>query len=281
MLVRNVTPFVRQGILNDLTASGYLERPLKTRDHRLFYILSGDGEMIISGKSYSLKPGTVILFQSGTEYIWHSKGVRYISINFDYTDNFRSVRKTFSPLSAQDFTAEDAFENINFEDARELNSEVVVYDAFSIGERLSSFVVEMKLQNPYQEEFLSSWLRFIILSVLRQFNLQRTVVDKSMRVAREVIAYVHAHYGERIDNEKIAAHFHFDPAYLNRVFRANTGVSLHRFLIDYRLKVALELLSSQTMSVCQVAYATGFSDVPHFIKTFKKNFGYTPGKVAP
>ena len=280
MLVRDIEPFVRQGLISDLTGSHYLARPLKTRDHRLFYIQSGDGEMLVAGERFPLKPGTLILFQSGTEYVWNSRGVRYISINFDYTRDFCEVTRTFSPLSAEDFREGDAFEKISFEDAEELSRPIGIYDAFSIGERLSRLVVEMKIRNVFQEEFLSSWLRFMIFDILRKYNQQRTVVDKKVRVTREVIAYIQSHFRERIDNESIAAYFHFDSAYLNRLFRINTGMSLHRFLVDYRLKVAMELLSSRSMPVSEVAYATGFHDVPHFIKTFKRNIGYTPGSVA-
>jgi AraC-like DNA-binding protein len=38
----------------------------------------------------------------------------------------------------------------------------------------------------------------------------------------------------------------------------------------------MELLRSQNLSVSETASAVGFTDVPHFIKTFKSHVGQTP-----
>ena len=277
---KETVPFVRQCLLTVLSATRYIGKPLKTRDHRLFYIVRGSGEIVISGQSYPIKPGALILFQSNTEYVWNAFDMQYITVNFDYTQTNSHIKSTFSPLNADKFKPSDAFENIFFEDALTLNSPLVVYDAFSMEEKMMPLAIETKIQNVFQEEFLSTWLKFLLFTTLRLHHQQQTVVDKKgALLTREVIAFVHANFNTPINNEDIAKHFHFNSSYLNRIFKAHAGTSLHRFLLDYRLKVALELLSLQNMPVNEVTYAVGFSDVPHFIKTFQKHMGYTPGKI--
>ncbi len=46
----------------------------------------------------------------------------------------------------------------------------------------------------------------------------------------------------------------------------------------YRINMAMELLRSTNIEVREIAFMVGFSDLPHFIKTFKKHTGKTPSK---
>jgi len=48
------------------------------------------------------------------------------------------------------------------------------------------------------------------------------------------------------------------------------------FIVDYRINQAMEILRTQNISVSETAAAVGFSDIPHFIKTFKNHIGQTP-----
>ena len=76
----------------------------------------------------------------------------------------------------------------------------------------------------------------------------------------------------------LADSFHMNPVYINRVFKKNTGVSIHAFLVNYRITAAMEILRSGSMSVKEIASMVGFSDLPHFTKTFKRITGITPGR---
>ena len=79
-------------------------------------------------------------------------------------------------------------------------------------------------------------------------------------------------------NEIIGDYFHFNPSYLNRIFKENTGDTLHNFLVRYRINLAMDLLHTTNLPVNEVASTVGFSDIPHFIKSFKKSTGKTPGE---
>ena len=69
-----------------------------------------------------------------------------------------------------------------------------------------------------------------------------------------------------------------NPVYINRVFKKNSGVSLHNFLVNYRVNMAMEILRSSSIPVKEITSMVGFSDIPHFIKTFKKITGISPSK---
>jgi AraC-like DNA-binding protein len=57
---------------------------------------------------------------------------------------------------------------------------------------------------------------------------------------------------------------------------ANTGKTLHQYLLSVRLTKALDLLQTTTLSITEIAHKTGFSDVQQFCKFFLNQTGSTP-----
>ncbi len=273
---QEIEPFVRQGLQTVLQRT-YNDRPLKTRDSRLFYIVDGTGEMVISGRAYPLSAGTVILFQSGTEYIWRACGITYAVINFDYTGLARHIRQTFSPLPAGEFPKENFSPVYTFSDMPLLNEPIVLSGASALGNKIKELVIETHIDSCYHDEYLSSLLKFILVSIVRQKQEEITPErQKGTALTRRMIEYIQGNFQRPIQNEDIAAHLHFNASYLNRVFKQHTGMTIHRFLLMQRLNAVLQTLESEDISIAAAAEAAGFSDIPHFTKTFKKHVGKTP-----
>lgn len=279
MKIQDIQPFVRQGLFSQMLLGKYLFTRLKTRDCRLFYILEGTGTMCIEETPYAVEPGSVILFQTDTEYIWQIENVRYVAINFDYTQENSHIRRTFSPVRAEIFPADNFSRKIVFDDAPELNRPIVLAKAAALGEQIRSLALEYHMREDFSDELMSAQLKSILIRLLRLHRgTHCTSERKSAQIVRESMEYIQNHFQQSINNQDIAAQLHFHPSYINRVFRAHTGMSLHAFLNDYRLNYAMEMLRSQDMSVGQVAAACGFRDTAHFTKAFKEHTGQTPSE---
>ena len=137
---------------------------------------------------------------------------------------------------------------------------------------------EYYLKSNYAQEYLSSCLKFVIVSLAKLAELTETdEKKKNYETVRKVIQYIETNYRLDLTNELIGEYFHFNPSYLNRIFKENTGVTLHNFLVRYRMNLAMELLHTTNLPVNEIASTVGFSDIPHFIKSFKKSAGKTPG----
>lgn len=277
MNLNETEPFIRQAIIRSMKPGRYTSRSLKTRDCRLFYILHGNGEIVIEGRAYKIKAGTVVLFQTGTEYIWRISDMRYISVNFDYTQEHSHIKQTFGPLYAETFPSDNFSRKIDFSDASVLNKEIVFFDGASFESRITNLVVESNTQTEFRDELLSSLLKSIIISIVRLGCTGESNGNSAGAVlARRVIEYIQDNYSKPIKNEDLAEYFHFNPSYINRVFKAHTGVTVRTFIVDYRINQAMEILRTESLSVGETALAVGFSDIPHFIKTFRTRTGKTP-----
>jgi AraC family transcriptional regulator len=62
-----------------------------------------------------------------------------------------------------------------------------------------------------------------------------------------------------------------------RAFRQQTGVTPHRYMVLRRLERGIGLLKKPDMSVAEVADGTGFATPAHFVATFRRTMGVTPG----
>lgn len=62
-----------------------------------------------------------------------------------------------------------------------------------------------------------------------------------------------------------------------RAFRQQTGVTPHRHMVLRRLERGIGLLKKPGMSVAEVADSTGFATPAHFVATFRRTMGVTPG----
>ena len=273
MRLCDMTPFVRQAVVSKMGVGGNIFHKLKTRDHRFFYILGGGGNIVIEGVSHRLEPGTLVLFRSGTEYIWQVDEVRYIAFNFDYTMAHSHLTRSFHVERSEN--VDSVLEpDIGFEDAPELSSPIVAYGMGRLENMLLNIVREFALKTPYLYEYVGSALRLAIVTLLRE--LSREAGGRGASEVGGIISYIQENYSLPIRNTDIANALHFNPSYMNRLFKSYTGTSLRAFLIDYRVNAAKELLLSGDLAVADVAMAVGFTDLPHFTKTFKAHTGRTP-----
>lgn len=106
---------------------------------------------------------------------------------------------------------------------------------------------------------------------------QNEYLKSSSPLVSRVLSYIESRYSERITLENISAEMGCSQAYLSRVFKAHTGVSVYRHITDVRISAAQRLLM-QGESVTDTCFACGFEDCSNFIATFKKIIGVTPLK---
>lgn len=279
MKLEDINPFVRQALVGTLDRSHVydVDEKIKTVDCRFFYIMSGEGRIIIEGEEYAIFPGTAVLFSAGTEYIWNIEKVKYYVINFDYTTDFSDVRQTFHPIHSELFDKSKMMAHEPFEDEVRLNRPIVLRGIRSLEHIAEHITTEYLMGGDCCDMLLSSLLKSAIATMVRVACRDEAADgDSQPLLVRRIIAYINESYEKPITNEDIAAIFNFSSIYLNRVFKSYTGSSIHSFLIDRRIKAAMEMLRSQTASVGEVAERCGFGNQYHFAKMFRRRTGMSP-----
>jgi len=281
MKLCEIDPFVRQALVGSLDKDNTrdVNTRIKTVDCRLFYIISGGGEMIIEGISHPIDSGTTVIFSAGTEYIWAVDNVKYYAVNFDYTHSFSDIKTTYHPIKSEQFTNEQIIERKEFEDAAVLNGPLVLRGTPFFEALASRITTEYYIGGDNSDILLSSLLRSAIICAVRMAQKEEGIGEKSAAViSRGVISYINMNYDRQITNEDIAAVFNFHSVYLGRMFKACTGESIHGFLINRRIAAAKEMLRSGDLPVGEVAKMCGFGSLFHFSKAFRQRVGITPSE---
>lgn len=84
------------------------------------------------------------------------------------------------------------------------------------------------------------------------------------------------HMRESVSREEVAGAVFLNPAYLSRLFKRETGVSLSDYIIRIRLEKARELLVTTNYKISHIAEMVGYESFPHFTRLFKKMVGVGP-----
>jgi AraC family transcriptional regulator len=94
---------------------------------------------------------------------------------------------------------------------------------------------------------------------------------------RRVTEYMREHHASTIKLADLAEMAGLSQSQLGRAFKASTGVTPHRFLLNQRIARAQELLLAGSMSLAEIALATGFAEQSHFTRVFRREIGASPG----
>ncbi|MBH8580466.1 AraC family transcriptional regulator [Bisbaumannia pacifica] len=92
---------------------------------------------------------------------------------------------------------------------------------------------------------------------------------------RELAAYLDAHAAEEVSLDTLCARSGYSPGHLIRAFKQHFGLTPHAYLINRRVQLGQRELKRGT-PIAEAALSAGFSDQPHFQRTFKRLVAATP-----
>lgn len=276
MKLLEISPFIRYAYRESLS--------LKTRvytsiDCRLFYFHGGEGSIEIANVIYPLRQGTLLLWQPGTRYRFICDGPMDVTtLNFDYTDARSSFAEPFAPILKSDLSESDnESKTIRFEDTPALNNPVILQNASSLAPELAVIINEHSAKQPFYSVKISGILKKLIAEIAR-INSTPSLTSKATKKLDIVIQYIRDNYQENISNSTLAQLVNYHPYYLNRLMLSTKGVTLHQFILGYRISIAEKLLLTTDESISSIAVKTGFSNITCFTTNFKKKNHMTPSE---
>ncbi|MCU6735368.1 response regulator transcription factor [Diplocloster agilis] len=93
-----------------------------------------------------------------------------------------------------------------------------------------------------------------------------------------VIEYIHQHYMQTIDLSEISSQFGFSMSYLTKIFTRQMEMPPTKYIREYRINLAKQLLRNQSLSISEVGELVGYPDQFHFSKIFKQVTGKSPSE---
>lgn len=79
-----------------------------------------------------------------------------------------------------------------------------------------------------------------------------------------------------ISREKIANELHYNPNYINKIIRKNTGLTYSEYILNKKLKLAINLLKNSNLSINNIIKEVGYINKSYFYKVFTNKYSMTP-----
>jgi AraC-like DNA-binding protein len=76
----------------------------------------------------------------------------------------------------------------------------------------------------------------------------------------------------------LAAESRLSTAYLQRLFKSETGICMGEWLSEQRLQRAAYLLSNSHLSIKEITHAIGYEHASSFVRAFERRFRQAPAR---
>lgn len=238
---------------------------------KLILILSGKVKYLIEGREYELLPFDFVLVnrnlihkpvvESGEEY---DRIILYL--NHHFLDKYELL---------------DAFKK-----TRELGSHVVRFPANVSAEIFESFSgIEKDIACEETQYAGKLQTRLDVLKSLICFN--RACIEEDFgfkpearynRKVIEIIEYIMDNLEKDLSIDILADHFYMSKYHMMRIFKNETGYSIHQYISEKRILKAKSLIMSGTPAT-NACLDCGFRDYSTFSRAFKNQLGVLPSEV--
>ncbi|HKX84713.1 MAG TPA: AraC family transcriptional regulator [Pyrinomonadaceae bacterium] len=112
----------------------------------------------------------------------------------------------------------------------------------------------------------------------RKVNRAATARDHAEK-AEAARTYLASRLGEVVTLNEVARAVHASPFNFARIFQQQTGLPIHRYLTQLRLRASLDRLTDGEPDLTGLALDLGFSSHSHFTDVFRRELGVTPSEV--
>lgn len=232
----------------------------------LSYVIKGKGKRIIGGDIGPFTDGDIVLVPPKTPHQWKfdedSKMIENISIAFDF-----SVLEKIAET-------DDALKGV----ADILSSTKNATTFYGNSQKKIATLLK-SMVNVSKAMRFAIWVEVIttIAESLEKRTLNSSHLEtESERRLKQIEIFIDCNHQKEITVDDIAKHVGMNRTSLCYFYRKATGKTLFETITDYRIRTAKLLLESSGLPVQQVGYQSGFRDVPHFCRVFKKMTGTTP-----
>ncbi|WP_019421192.1 AraC family transcriptional regulator [Paenibacillus sp. OSY-SE] len=144
---------------------------------------------------------------------------------------------------------------------------------------------EYEANEPGAERMMRALLEQLLICIFRQVRhnaekvntarlpLSSGELDEPIRAAQR---YIHHRFRESITLQSAAKQAGWSPPYFSERFKKATGMTFQIYVQQLRLQCARTMLAESDWRVTEICYASGFNNLAHFERVYKKRFGCSP-----
>ena len=258
----------------------YRYTPVFSHEHEFFEILclyDGSADTTIQGIRHTLHTGDICIIPPHTR---HSIGIFDDSIAFNILIRSSTFQSTFFQSLTADSALAQFFAHVLY---RKTEGNYLIFhtgDDLQIREMLENLYIEYLSHEKYSYTFLNSMLILFWAMLLRyhEKNIESILTrDNSGNSVTEILNYLNQHY-QTATLSTAAEHFGYSTSHFSTLIKESTGQTFLRISREIKLTQACRALRETSLSNHAICELVGYDSPEHFMRTFKKAYGMTPGE---
>jgi AraC-like DNA-binding protein len=240
----------------------------------LIYVMEGTGIQTVNKNKFNYRKGNLFLL---TPQDWYS---------FDITIPTTFFFLRFSELYVKEKIGKDIdavkqvkyiLQNASHRPGCILKNKV---DKPLIATLVESILNEQTNQQLYYGRITEQIVDTIITIVARNIALKlpKNIKENTGEFVLEILQYIQENIFEprNLRVENLSRSFNMSSGYLGRYFKKQTGDTLQKYIINYKLRLIETRLLHSDMRMNEIAYEFNFTDESHLNRVFKKYKGMNP-----
>jgi AraC-like DNA-binding protein/mannose-6-phosphate isomerase-like protein (cupin superfamily) len=252
--------------------------PLQPHYHSAYEIsltLGGHGHRYIGDSVEEFDDGDLVLIGPNVIHAWYSPALHNGQTHTVYVAQLpaawlENVIETMPELASMRGLLQTSARGIQFSKATarivaSLFADMQQADAFDQFANLVQILKKMKADVAARP----------LSSQVAQVPEQR---DYSAQRLDRVLHYIHEHYTEDLNAEKIARYAHMSTNHFHRFIKQRTDKTFNALLTELRINKACSLLLSSALQIATIGSQCGFNDLSNFNRRFMQLRGCTPSE---
>lgn len=241
--------------------------------YEVLYVEKGSISYLIDDEEYIINPGDLILIPPHTEH-------RLLKFTTDISSRYILLfsEKFLNKYSTHNTKLLKVFERATEEKKYILS--ILEKDKFTL-EKLLKTTSNIMLSEGFgmDIEYISKFLKTII--IINGISIEKVdeLPHNNSAIVNKITKFITLNIANKILIEDIANHLALSVSRVSHIFKEETGISILKYINKRRLYLAKEFIRSGETFI-EVASKCGFQDYTSFFRTFKKEYGITPGEYS-
>lgn len=245
-------------------------RPHQHSCYELYFFLEGNVRMRVGEQTYGMQPGDFLAVPPRT-------------VHYPLFGGWEKPYRRFILWVEGNYGKELARQNPCYEGLWQMAGDRKYHfscrsvEASQLQTRLFELIREMKdhrygweVERRLQLERLLLYMNRIIHE--REFPEGER---QEQSVYEKLCGYVEDHLEEDLTLQKIAGEFYLSKYHIAHLFKENSGMSLHQYILKKRLEICRRALW-EDVPISRVYACCGFRDYSTFYRAFRKEYGISP-----
>lgn len=232
------------------------------------YISKGYGIVVVDNQHYTARPGRLFIFPP----------FRLHKVHVDADDKNQYHRTTMHIEHSSVISTLHGFprQQAQFSALAASNVPAQIYDLSEQADYMEVILEQFDKLDP-TEHSTASDVAFMVMQIMAFLPAQpQLFIPQQQTVASRIMQWVESNYSEKFSLDELAQSIGLSRSYTSRIFRQQTGGSIHEYLLTRRIKKSCDLLRTSPLSIEAIAQEVGFIEVTYFITCFKKMMAQTP-----